>query len=168
MDLLAAQIQDIKQHTPPNLGGQLHSLNSLFQTLEDLMGQLVPTPFHIPIPVKGYYCEVLEGVASRFKATSMTSSLSRGTYADEMFMYESGHAKFEITLCNLEWSDLFDAALSEVGIRLLSNCSNSLPSSFPVPPSSLSSSPTHSCLYAVLLLIYQIWICVTGTCFTFH
>ena len=112
MDLLAAQIQDIKQHTPLNLGGQLHPLDSLGQTLEDLMGQLVPTPFHIPIPVKGYYCEVLEGVASRFKATSMTSSLSRGTHADEMFMYELSRAEFEITPCNLEWSDLFNTALS--------------------------------------------------------
>ena len=76
------------------------------------MGQLVPTPFRVPIPAEGYYREVLEGVASRFKATSTTSSLSRGTYADEMFIYESSHAEFEITLCNLEWSDLFDAALS--------------------------------------------------------
>ena len=112
MDLLAAQIQDIKQRTPLNLGGQLHLLNSLHQTLKDLMGQLIPTPFHVPIPVKGYYCEVLKGVASRFKATSVTSSLSRGTYADEMFIYESSHAEFEITLCDLEWSDLFDTALS--------------------------------------------------------
>ena len=76
------------------------------------MGQLVPMPFHIPIPVEGYYHEVLEGVASRFKATSTTSSLSRGTYADEMFMYELSHAEFKIMLCDLEWSDLFNAALS--------------------------------------------------------
>ena len=111
MDLLAAQIQDIKQHTLLNLGGQLHPLDSLHRTLEDLMGQLIPTPFRIPIPVEGYYREVLEGVASRFKAIRVTSSWSRGTYTDEMFMYESSRAEFEIMLCNLEWSDLFDAAL---------------------------------------------------------
>ena len=61
MDLLAAQIQDIKQRTPLNLGGQLHPLNSLCRTLKDLMGQLIPTPFHIPIPVEGYYRKVLDG-----------------------------------------------------------------------------------------------------------
>ena len=112
MDLLAAQIQDIKQRTPLNLGGQLHPLNSLCRTLKDLMGQLIPTPFRIPIPVEGYYRKVLKGVASRFKATSATSSLSRGTYADKMFIYELSRAEFKITLCDLKWSDLFDAALS--------------------------------------------------------
>ena len=112
MDLLVAQIQDIKQRTPLNLGGQLHPLDLLRQTLENLMGQLVPTPFRVPIPAEGYYREALEGVVSRFKATSTSSSLSRGTYADEMFMYESSRAEFEITLCDLDWSDLFDAVLS--------------------------------------------------------
>ena len=112
LDLLAVQIQDIKQCTLLNLGGQLHPLDSLCQSLKNLMGQLIPTPFRVPIPVEGYYCEVLKEIASRFKVNSTSSSLSRGTYADEMFMYELSWAEFEITLCDLEWSDLFDATLS--------------------------------------------------------
>ena len=62
--------------------------------------------YHIDIPLPPHW------VVSRFKAMSTSSSLSRGTYADEMFMYESSQAEFEIMFCNLEWSDLFDMALS--------------------------------------------------------
>ena len=101
-------------------------------------------PFRVPIPVEGYYREVLEGVASRFKAPSATSSLSRGTYADKMFIYESSHAEFEITLCDLEWSDLFDAALHQQMSKLGFEGYNLLkpPETSPNPPTPQLGPPS--------------------------
>ena len=53
-----------------------------------------------------------EGVPKTLHTFAVASSLSRGTYADEMFMYEPSQAEFEVTLCDLGWSNLFDAAMS--------------------------------------------------------
>ena len=108
IDLLAAQVERLKQDTPLTLGSTLHPLDILLDTLNRLMAQPTPSSFKIPIPPEGFYRDALEGVATRFKAATPPHALGKGSFADELFIYEQGRVEFEITLCDLEWADLFD------------------------------------------------------------
>ena len=108
IDLLTTQVERLKQDTPLTLGSSLHLLDILLDTLTKLMAQPTPPSFKIPIPPEGFYREALESVANQFKTITPSHALGKGSFVDELFIYEQGRIEFEIMLCDLEWADLFD------------------------------------------------------------
>ena len=86
------------------------AIHSLVDLLENILSARNPPAFQVPIPSAGPYRDALTSVARFYERNSLGARLNtRGSYADEMFIFTADLEEFEVVLADLDSSQSIKA-----------------------------------------------------------
>ena len=86
------------------------AIRSLVDLLENILSARNPPAFQVPIPSASPYRDTLTSVARFYERNSLGARLNtRGSYADEMFIFTANLEEFEVILADLDSSQSIKA-----------------------------------------------------------